>query len=122
MSASWALMSAHSPRQSLSWTWALRMVTWPTSHFMPPASYVAAGVQGVVAGELGPVVGGGVVIKAVERYADNVPVVAADAHLLVVVVMAAEDLHAVDCIVTPKYMFFWTVRLRGPSQWHGCRV
>ena len=54
---------------------------------------VAVGVQRVVAGQLGPVEGGRVPVQAVEEHPGGR--IAADPELVVVVVVAAEDLHAV---------------------------
>src|SRR4029453_17694449 len=54
---------------------------------------LATGVPGVVTGQLGPVHGGRVPVQAVEEHPGGC--VAPDAELVVVVVMAAEDLHVV---------------------------
>ena len=69
------------------------MVTCPYVPLHAAGLELAGRVQGVVAGQLGPVEGVGVAVQPVQD--DPGGGVAADAELVVVVVVAAEDPHAV---------------------------
>ena len=69
------------------------MVTCPTSHFMPPPSKSQGACERVVAGQLRAVQGGRIAVQPVQD--DPGGGVAADPQLVVVVVVTAEDPHAI---------------------------